>query len=397
MTRTSGRARLVAGTAVCAVVTAIATAPVAAAAQPGPAEWGARAQDSYSAMQSLLYLGSASHHLYLEHYPKQSGDNDYAYFWPLREATEATIDLSRLPQHTNYPQDVADRFTAVSHYWDPGRGAYASYPPAPHGGGGDPYYDDNAVIGLTSVKEYRLSHDQSKLADAERVFDFITTGWDTDPSLPCPGGLHWVAASWNPTRAANATSLAAELAVHLYEETGRNEYLVWGQRAYEWVRTCLRGPDGLYYNDIDFSGNINRTLWSYNSGSMIGVATLLYRATHRSSYLDDAVRDASGALAYWTANDRYYDQPAIFNSIFFHNLLLLDSIRHDPRYRRAIVHYATLIWERNRDPRTGLFSFGASGGGLPSPDVRPQTLEQSAAIQIFAVLGWSPRDYIHAA
>jgi predicted alpha-1,6-mannanase (GH76 family) len=398
MKRTARQVRLVARTALCAIAIAVpvATAPVVSAAQPNRPDWGARAQDSYSAMQSHLYLGSAGHHMYLEHYPKQTGDNDYSYFWPLREAAEATIHISRMRQ-TGYKGDVADRFTAVSHYWNASRGAYDSYPPPPYGSGGDPFYDDNAIIGLSAIKEYRFSGDKAKLADAERVFDFITTGWDTDPSLSCPGGLHWVAASWNSVRATNATSLAAELAVHLYEETGRSKYLDWGKRAYQWVRTCLRGPDGLYYNDIDFSGNINRTLWIYNSGSMIGAATLLYRVTRQSSYLDDAIRDASGALAYWTANDRYYDQPAIFNSIFFNNLLLLDSVRHDRGYRKAIEHYAALIWERNRDPRTGLFSFGASGGGPPTPDVRPQTLEQSATIQIFAVLVWNPRDYANAA
>lgn len=84
-------------------------------------------------------------------------------------------------------------------------------------------------------------------------------------------------------------------------------------------------------------------------------------------------------------------QPAVFDAIFFKNLLLLDSVHHNPQYRPVVAHYADLIWQRNRDPQTGLFSFQASGGGAPG--VLPQTLEQSAAVQIFAVLGWEPNDY----
>ena len=375
------------------LVGSLVVATPAAAAQDHRT-WTDRAVQAYDAMQTHLYLGGNGNKLYLESYPKQTGDNDYSYFWPMREATVATVGLSRLPKiGDRYERDVADRFAAINHYWDFGHGAYDSYPTAPLAGGGDQFYDDNAIIGLDFIQQYRSTRESSMLDRAIEIFRFIETGWDTDPSRPCEGGLHWVDASWNTGKATNSTSLAAELAVHLYEETNRHHYLRWGKRAYEWVRNCLRSPEGLYYNDISFDGIIDETLWVYNSGAMIGAATLLYRATGDHRYYVQARQDADAALDYWTDGDRNYQQPAIFNAIFFSNLLLLDSEQHDPSYRAALAHYANLIWQRNRDPQTGLYSFQPSGGGSPNPEWRPETLEQSAVIQIFAMLGWKTKEF----
>ena len=95
--------------------------------------WTQCAQSSYAALQRYLYLGPSGSYMYLESYPKQAGDNDYSYLFPLREAMAATIDLLRVPGvSANYRQDVLDRFTALGHYWDTSRGAYDSYPPPPY-------------------------------------------------------------------------------------------------------------------------------------------------------------------------------------------------------------------------------------------------------------------------
>lgn len=380
------------------VPTAQATVVTPAGSQISSPAWAARAQASYAALQSHLYLGNAGNDFYLDSFPKVAADAAYTDLFPAREATEATIDVSRLPHvGTEYNDDVAARFVGISHYFDTQLQAWDSAAPPPYNSAaGDPYYDDNSIVGLSFVKQYRLSKDSSKLAEAQRAFRFVQTGWDTNPATPCAGGEHWVDASWNPTRATNATILAAELAVRLYLATGNHSYLDWGTRAYTWVQTCVKQAPGLYSNDEDFTGKINPTLWTYNSGAAIGTATLLYQATGRTKYLQAAISDAHGALSYWLAGDRYYDQPAVFNAYFFADLLLLDSVQPNTAYRQAISHYADLIWARNRDPQTGLFSFQAGGGGRPTSDVRPQTLEQSAVVQTFALLGWPNSRYADA-
>lgn len=365
----------------CAIGGILSAAPAAAQGT----SWRSRATAAYTALQKYLYAGDG---FYREKYPRQDGDNSYSYAWSLREAAAANLDMQRIGPSTSRP------FTALETYWDTSRTppGYDSYPPAPDAAGGDLFYDDNSVIGLELVRRYLLTKDRTMLRRAERVFPLVVSGWDTDPAHPCAGGLHWTQAGWNTIKATNATGLAAELAAHLYELTREPTYREWSQRLYEWNRTCTRASDGLYYNSIDFQGTVDQTLWIYNSGSMIGAAALLYRATGDHRYLQQARADAAGATAYWTA-ERTYQQPAIFAVIYFKNLLLLDSIAPDPAYRKAMAAYAEQIWQQNRDAGTGLFRFQPSGGGAYDPAARAETLEQSATVQLFAMLAWKARDY----
>ncbi|MGA8115541.1 MAG: glycoside hydrolase family 76 protein, partial [Actinocatenispora sp.] len=360
------------------------------------ARWADRAEATYRALQDNLYQGTDGHRLYREQTPAAQTDNQYSYLWPFREATQATQDLAGIRGHrTGHHGDVADRFAALGRYasTDAEHAGWDSYLPAPLGTDGDLFYDDNAVVGLSYVTRYQHGGGADALAGARAAFRTDTRAWDTDTTRSCPGGMHWVEADWNNLRAANVTGLFAELSAHLYEITRRPTYLHWAERAYDWNRTCLRQSAGLYQNDLGDDGAVNPTLWTYNSGAMIGTATILYRATGDRAWLRDAVDDARGALDYWTAQDRLYQQPAIFNSFLFQDLLLLDSVRHDPRYRTVLARYAERLWADNRDPATGLFHFQGGNGGPPDPSLPVSTLNQSAAVQLFSLLAWDPRDY----
>ncbi len=345
-----------------------------------------RAVASYDALQKYFYLGVDGHKLYLEEYPKQPSDNPYSYLWELREATAATVDMAGLPRvGAGYSGDVRDRVDALSLYWDDQKSppGYDSYLPPPLGQGGDIYYDDNAVVGLELERIYRATGDKTLLDRAEQVFELIVSAWDENPAQ-CPGGLYWTQGTWyKPIKATNVTALSSEFALHLYELTHKESYLEWGKRMYEWTRTCMQSPEGLYWNDIDMQGNINKALWIYNDGAMVGAGALLYRITGETTYLRQAEHTAQAAMQYFGSGGRYYIQPPIFDAIFFKNLLLLDSVHHDPKYRQAMQAYADEVWQSYRDPSTGLFRFDA---------YKPvQLLEQAAMVQIYAALAWDPR------
>ena len=373
--KTWSRRIAVAATAAVALVPALGLAAPAAAGNDR-ALWADRARASYQAMQDNLYLGNAGHRLYAESVP--AGGNPYSYLWEFREATQATLDVRGLPGgRQRYAADVADRLAALGQYAspDPAHPGYESYLPAPLGGGGDLFNDDNAVVGLTFA-------DAGRLAGAEAAFRTDLRAWDTDPAKTCPGGMHWVEASWNTIRAANVTGLFAQLSAELYAATRDRAYLDWAVRAYDWNRSCLMSSPGLYRNDIADDGTYDPTLWTYNSGAMIAAATVLYKATGDRQWLDNAVGDARGAMAYWTADDRLYNQPAIFNAFLFRDLLPLA-----PSYRSTLDAYAQRLWDTNRDPATGLFRFQASNGGAPDPAQPVGLLNQAAAVQLFALLG----------
>lgn len=388
--RSTRAVQALAATVVLGVV--VAAAPESAsAATPSGDVWQQRASATYDAMQDHLYTGAAGHGLYRENTDTTTG-NPYSFLWEYREATQAAIDLQGMADvGPAYRPAAAARSAGFEHYFaDPTgkRPGYESYLPAPLGTGGDVYYDDNAVVGLSSVSQYRATGTRADLARARAAFRIAVRGWNTDATLACPGGSDWIDRPDNTTRGANVTGLTAQLAAHLYEETHDTSYLTWSTRLFDWNDRCLRQSAGLYENSLADDGTVDRTLWTYNSGAMIGTATILYRATGDAAWLRKASAAARASLRYWKADDRLQQQPAIFNAFYFKDLLLLDSVQHDPAYRAAAERWANTTWRDNRDATTGLFHFQPSGGGDPDPDRPAATLDQAAVIQVFAALAW---------
>ncbi|MFE0808518.1 glycoside hydrolase family 76 protein [Streptomyces sp. NPDC058848] len=351
-------------------------------------EWADRATTSYRALQKHLYEGAGHHGLYLEHTPRQPADPEHSYLWPFREAAQAAVDMQALPRTgAAYRRDAAERFDTAELYYTSGeRPGYESYLPAPLGTGGDVYYDDNAVVALTQLDQYEATGDERFLKRAERVVPVVSRAWDGDTGKACPGGMDWYDSPNNNVRATNVTALSAQLAARLYEHTRDRAYLDKAEQWYGWVYSCMRKAPGLYVNDRGDDGSTNETLWTYNSGAMIGTATALYRGTGNAGYLEKAVEDARGSLAYWSTGDRLHDQPAVFNAFYFKDLLDLDAIRPDPARLQAMSVYADGTYRTNRDASTGLFRFQPSNGGDYDPAAPAATLNQSAMVQIFATL-----------
>ncbi|HZU61399.1 MAG TPA: hypothetical protein VE983_10555, partial [Solirubrobacteraceae bacterium] len=101
-------------------------------------------------------------------------------------------------------------------------------------------------------------------------------------------------------------------------------------------------------------------------------------------YLDRAEAIARRALGAYA--DSYERQPASFNAIFFRNLLLLHDASQDRGLREDIVGamtaFADAAWTEARD-RSHLFHLRG----------RPTLLDQSAMVQILALLAWEPAAY----
>ncbi|HEY8454791.1 MAG TPA: glycoside hydrolase family 76 protein [Actinopolymorphaceae bacterium] len=385
--RLTRRGILVGGLATAA---ALGSASVAHAEPALPAElakYSRRARHSYAALQRYFYDPQTS--FYLEEYPR-TGGNPWSYVWPFSQAMIATQDMAGLPAIGHrYVDDVADRYTALEAYWNfetdpPG---YDSYLRPPAGHGGDKFYDDNEWIALGLIQRHYMTPggDQAALRRAAEIFDLVVFGWDTDPTHPCPGGVFWTQATWSNDRNTVSNAPGAEVGLHLYLATKDEYYLEWSIRMYEWVRTWMLAPNGLYWDHVDLDGNIEKTQWSYNQGTMIGAGVLLYRATGDRTYLDHAKDTAVKALDFLAEDERYFNQPARFHAIFFSNLLQLSVFDPNPAYRAAMKWYADESYRRFRDSKTGLYRFEGDN---------PVTLlEQSGMVRIEAMLGWLPKHY----
>jgi Glycosyl hydrolase family 76 len=329
-----------------------------------------RAIDSYAAMQRAYYVPSAG--LYR--------GSPYADAWSYSQAMAATISVAALPQmHRQYRGDLVARLQGLHDYADLNDAqpaGYESVVTAPIGPGGDRFNDDNNWIGIELLRLYHIDHNPSLLGAADQIFQMVVSQWQADASQPCPGGAPWrsfVATSQRNT-VTNATG--AELGAQLYMTRRSASDLMWAQRMYDWVRSCLQNPDGLYGDNIT-AGGVDSTEWTYNQGTMIGAGVMLYQATANRAYLQQALATGHAALHTYDAS-MLATQGDGFNAIYIRNLLLLGGASGDPAFASFARWYANDAWRNVRDPKTNLYLSGPGGD--------TNLLDQAAMTQVNALL-----------
>jgi hypothetical protein len=345
-----------------------------------------RAERAFQAMQRYYYLDGSG--LY--------AGEPFSFLWPFSQALAATVSMANIPGMKGaYMREVNARLIGLQNYLDTTNsgapeGTYTSTLPAydgtaapPVGPGGNKYYDDNDWIGIELVRVYELTHATSALGAAAGIMAFEMAGWQTDPSLACPGGIPFSNAAENTQRNTVTDGPAAELALQLYRITGNAQYLQFAEMAYEWVRRCLLQPSGLYADHISPAGVVEPMLWSYNQGTMIGAGTLLFQATGNSGYLYEARQTAAAALAYFTP-ERLGSETPFFPAVYFRNLLYLDSVTHDPPGAALAQAYVNYAWQHLR-LSNNLFVSGSPASA--------QLLVQAAIAQIYALLSSRPSTY----
>ncbi len=346
----------------------------------------ARALAAFQAMQKRYYVLGRG--LY--------AGEPFSFLWPFSQALAATVTLANVPAlRTTMLRELHARLVGLRNYLDTDNsgareGLYASTLPAfdgtvapPAGPGGAKYYDDNDWVGIELMRVYELTHEASALGSAEGVMAFEMAGWQGRPELGCPGGLPFSNEAKNADRNTITTAPAAELALQLYSAIRQPQYLAFAIQAYEWVRACLLEPNGLYADHLNRRGTVEPHLWSYTQGAMIGAGTLLYEATGNGAFLYQARQTAKAALAYFTPAQLGGEIP-FFASVYFRNLLYLDSVTHDPPGPRLAQAYVDYAWQNLRLPGNVFVS-----GSPPSG----QLLVQAAIVQIYGLLSTPARTY----
>ncbi|HWF54038.1 MAG TPA: glycoside hydrolase family 76 protein [Solirubrobacteraceae bacterium] len=325
-----------------------------------------------------------------------------AHLWPAARAFVATLDLAGIDPELRTGLDagrrtgfdgeraIAGELAALARYWDPTPApAYASdlhRTPL----GGDRYYDDNAWVGLALIQLERMRPGSGWLERAQELWRFALTGWD-----PLQGGVFWVEQGHgigrrNHDRNTVSTAPNAALALHL-AELGRvlvPAAPVGPDELYRWVLANLGDGAGLFHDKLRGDGTLDRTIWSYNQGNMVGASVLMARAPGEPSaeHLARAETIARATLGRYAAGG-FDGQPPAFDAICFRNLLQLHAVSGEDRLRVAIEAavraYADAAWERWRDGEDR-FTLGPDGTSL---------LTQSALVQILALLAWDPAAY----
>jgi Glycosyl hydrolase family 76 len=352
----------------------------------------ARALVAFEAMQKYYYLKGSG--LY--------AGEPFSYLWSFSQALAATVSINQMSELAKVPTvkasltgELQARLIGLHDYLDTNNsgadeGVYTSTLPAydgtaapPVGPGGTKYYDDNDWVGIELARMYELNREPGELGSAEGIMAFEMAGWQTTPGLACPGGIPFSNAVNVGQRNTVTTAPAAELALQLYKITANVAYLQFAEMAYQWVRSCLLQSSGMYADHIGNKGVVEPTLWSYNQGTMIGAATLLYQATGNAEYLYEARQTAKVALAYFTP-ERLGSENPFFVSVYIRNVMYLDSVTHDPPGASIGQAYVNYAWQHLR-LATNVFVAGSPASA--------QLLDQAAIVQVYALLSSPPSTY----
>jgi hypothetical protein len=292
---------------------------------------------------------------YLERTPRQ--DNDIATLWPvcalfsgLRARAEAGTSPDAMTDLAAITDHLGEYFDASSN-----PPAYDSYPRSR--GGGDKFYDDNEWLGIDAVYAWRLSGEQRHLDLATTTWAFAISGWSDDLG----GGIFWQEND-RVTKNTCSNGPAAVLAMLLHDATGDQQYLDWAVRIMDWVRQLRDPATGVYLDHIRLDGTIDDRTFTYNTGTPMHAAALLYRATGDEAYLEEARSLATAAWDHFapagtatadTLGVRVWPPDPWFNSILFRGFVALAEVSPDPEDgfapARSMLDYLRLGWSGARD------------------------------------------------
>ena len=103
------------------------------------------------------------------------------------------------------------------------------------------------------------------------------------------------------------------------------------------------------------------------------------------SWIERATQTAVSSARHFGAEDGWWQQPPVFNAIFFRNLLALLAVAPNSALLDVVDDYLERVWTHARHRRTGLFV----DGGIGSYDGNP-TIDQAGLTQVFAFRAWGP-------
>jgi rhamnogalacturonyl hydrolase YesR len=227
-------------------------------------------------------------------------------------------------RHTDSLKSYAD---TLKSYWHEHHGI-GGYDVQPNTAQPDRYYDDNAWIVLVLVETSDITGSKLYLTDAIKTFRFVISGEDSQLG----GGIYWRENSkQSKNTCSNAPAIVA--ALRLYQRTQRLEYLDAAHRLYDWTCSRLQEPEtGLFWDNVDLSGRVDRRRFTYNSALMIRANCLFQEITGDVKYLAEAQRIANAAADHWVDDET-------------------GAIRDDAKFAHMLLEAFLAVNQRDENPQ----------------------------------------------
>jgi predicted alpha-1,6-mannanase (GH76 family) len=211
------------------------------------------------------------------------------------------------------------------------------------------FNDDIMWITIACARGYLITGNKVWRNAAKENFDAVfTRGYDD----VLGGGLYWTAKDKSKNACVNGpAAIAACLLCQIYHD---RSYLTNAEAIYRWERGALFNPTtGAVYDNLRLSGRIARMTYSYNEGTFIGAADLLWKQTGDTNYLNDALLAANYTCKKLshkkTLPDYRSGDAAGFNGIYLRWLTRLVEDDHLwPQYYKWMSLNANAAWAVRR-------------------------------------------------
>lgn len=313
------------------------------------------------------------------------GEKPVSFLWPFSGMFSANNVLMSIPGLKARYQSYLDTLVmGVEQYRDEVRKpmGYQAYPVQLEKS--DRYYDDNGLVGIDYMEAYFNTKNPVYLQRAKDVFKFILSGWNEDMG----GGVTWLEGH-NDQKPACTNGMATLTALKIFEGSKDPYYLNQGKKFYTWMYHTLRDSTGLIANNIKLDGTLNRTFYTYNTGSLIEAAVMLYQFTGDQQYLQQARGMAADSFRHFTSlphdkNLKLYIDLPWFLTVLFRGYEALYDVDGDYKYLTAIEADLNYAWQNTRD------QYGyVSHSWTPKPDEikKPKwLLDQACIAELYARL-----------
>ncbi|MEZ0610336.1 glycoside hydrolase family 76 protein [Fibrella sp. WM1] len=354
-----------------------------------------RARESYQNVWNRYRV--PAYGLFSENYPSNQADSltymqgggvkekAVSFLWPFSGLFSATNVLLKTPSERKTQLRYLDSLVAgMETYRDTNRSpvGYQAYPVQFEKA--DRYYDDNGLVGIDYMEAYLNTRNPLYLSRAKTVFAFILSGWDDELG----GGVTWLEGH-RDQKPACSNGMATLTALKLYQGTKDPYYLQWGQKFYNWMHASLLDSTGVYANDRKATGALNRVFYTYNSGSMLEAAVLLYQFTGDKQYLNQAEQLAKDSFVHFAKRPHpapmaiQIDLPW-FVTVLFRGYDALYRVNGDYQYVARIRKSLDYAWQHSRD-QYGLVTHS----WMPDPKelAKPKwLLDQACIAELYARL-----------
>ncbi|WP_129714554.1 glycoside hydrolase family 76 protein [Pedobacter sp. SYP-B3415] len=316
-------------------------------------------------IQTVFYEPESG--LYFEKDQVKARERKYSFLWPLCALMDGANEVDVLKLGTPYLPGV---MKAIERYdaKDEAIPGYRSY--LADAGRDSRFYDDNQWLGITAAENYVRTKDKRYLELAKKIYLFMMSGYDEKAG----GGLYWQEDK-KDTKNTCSNGPGVLVALKLYQITKEKKYLDTAVLLYNWTKKNLQDTDGLYFDNVRIpSLEVDKRKYTYNTGTMINSAAILYQLTKDKTYLEEARHVAAAGKAFFYKDGKlpghYW-----FNVVMLRGYLELHKIDKNPAHLDFFIKDAERVWNTERD-----------SNGLIGRQKVKSLIDQAAMLEFYARL-----------